>query len=290
MNKQTRLFPGIVVAAAVGVVVFVALALMGEQPAPTAVTATPQAHTSTAPDVVPPPPTALPLHENPQTGVVEQAPQDEPAPAEEDHLSDLFAQIPRTNDGDLQYGLATKRFLDSLLDSMDYRITDEELEVLKEMARLSLPGQLGEQTVNLLESYVSYRNAEKSLLASDAAPKNPMENLEQMSQLRRLHFGEEIANKMYAEEEARARYFIQSFQLAANQKLSQEEREEKASELSRELVANVGQHVSPETLASVRHRSEEMRKNGMSESDIYTMQVEALGSEKAEELQNTSSD
>lgn len=290
MNKQTRLFLGIVVAAAVGVVVFVALALMGEQPAPTAVTATPQAHTSTAPDVVPPPPTALPLPENPQTGVVEQAPQDEPAPAEEDHLSDLFAQIPRTNDGDLQYGLATKRFLDSLLDSMDYRITDEELEVLKEMARLSLPGQLGEQTVNLLESYVSYRNAEKSLLASDAAPKNPMENLEQMSQLRRLHFGEEIANKMYAEEEARARYFIQSFQLAANQKLSQEEREEKASELSRELVANVGQHVSPETLASVRHRSEEMRKNGMSESDIYTMQVEALGSEKAEELQNTSSD
>lgn len=224
-----------------------------------------------------------------QTDVASPAPQEEPTP-ESDNFSDLFTQLPRTSNGDLQYGLATKHFLDSLFDSMEYRITDEELNALKDMALSSLTGQSGEQTVSLLESYVSYRNAERSLLASDAAPKTPMESLEQMSQLRRLHFGEEIANQMYAEEEARARYMIQSMQLASNQKLSQEEREEKELELSRELVANVGSHVSPETLATVQHRSEEMRKNGMSESDIYTMQVEALGSEKAEELQSTPSD
>ncbi|MGQ9427124.1 lipase secretion chaperone [Gilvimarinus sp. F26214L] len=128
--------------------------------------------------------------------------------------------------------------LKALRDAFAYQRLDlnsVQMEELKDLIRLGLPGLPGEQTADLVGRYHDFLQARKDFDALYTEP-GMAASLEQqfadLQALRELYFGPEVSAKLFARENRDAHYMLASMQLARDESLSPDERVEKQQEIA----------------------------------------------------------
>lgn len=125
--------------------------------------------------------------------------------------------------------------LDEALDYGDLELTATDLDELRNLIRLGLPGDAGEQTAKIVGDYYQLLEAKKEFDAVYEAPGNERNyeaEYEELVALRELYLGSEVATKLFAETDKDARYMLESMRLAADTSLSPEERTEQQRALA----------------------------------------------------------
>jgi lipase chaperone LimK len=115
-----------------------------------------------------------------------------------------------------------KRSFIELMERNDPMAIDQLLAVI----RSELPGLAGEQAANIVLSYYEYRMAESELIEQNLnlIDTGSTFNYEDLVNMRRAYLGEDIAEKLFAEEEIRTRYTLAVIDLDRDPGLSSEQK------------------------------------------------------------------
>lgn len=163
-------------------------------------------------------------------------------------------------------------------------LSPEAMSGLQDVIRTGLPGQAGEEAARIFENYYQYRLAEIEFSEQLANQLPAVDHYEQMVQLRRNYLGDEIADKLFAVQDAQARHMLASIAIQKNANLTDEEKQAQQAALQAQLndrLLALGQ-LKPEEAAA--EKVERLREQGASNADIYSTRTAILGAEGAREL------
>jgi len=173
-------------------------------------------------------------------------------------------------------------------------LSPEAMSELQELIRVGLPGPAGEEAARILENYYRFRAAEtefNQLRAAQAGSNGPMGNqlptvdsYEELVALRRSYLGKEIADSLFAVEDAQARHMFAAIAIQQDADLTAEEKQARQAALQARLndrLLAVGQ-LEPEEVAAEKVRR--LRESGASNADIYSTREAMLGAQSAYEL------
>lgn len=163
-------------------------------------------------------------------------------------------------------------------------LSTEAMAGLQDVIRSGLPGPAGEEAARILENYYRYRHAEMEFNEQRDIQKSAMEHHKELMQLRRSYLGSDIADQLFAVEDAQARHMLAAIAIDQNANLTAEEKQAQQAALQEKLnnrLLAAGQ-LEPEEAAAekVRH----LREQGASSADIYASRQALLGAEGAREL------
>lgn len=221
------------------------------------------------------------------------APAERPAPAARDALPALPASLRGTEPDGALVRDADGRFVPTrdALDLFDYYLsatgeeTDAEIRARIEAAiraRLDDPAP----ALTLLDHYLAYRAKVRELFADPFTASLPLERrLQRIRELRRSHFGAEIAEALFAEEEARWRVDVERLQVLHDPALDEDERADRLAALDAELPAPVREARALATAALTLRRDEaHLRAEGASDAEIDALRESRFGPEAAARL------
>ena len=177
-------------------------------------------------------------------------------------------------------------------------LSPEAMSGLQELIRTGLPGPAGEEAAQILENYYRFRSAEaefnqqlESQLqlanASGAQAENQLptgDRYEQLVELRRSYLGKEVADSLFAVEDAQARHMFAAIAIQQNADLTAEEKRAQQENLQAQLndrLLALGQ-LEPEEAAA--EKVQRLRETGAPRADIYSARKAILGAEGAREL------
>lgn len=126
--------------------------------------------------------------------------------------------------------------------TLEGRLDTASLQELEQLIRRTLPGRAGEQTAQVVGDYYRYDRALRSFDAGAAVADDLTRasvRQEQLAALRMQYFGPEVANKLFAREQAYARYTIESMRIQAAADLSAEQKARLQARLKDGLPADV---------------------------------------------------
>lgn len=137
------------------------------------------------------------------------------------------------------------------------------------------------QAIALLDTYVAYREAARSLRARGD---DPAERLDALRRLRRAHFGEQ-AGALFGEHERAVDVAIAQRRVLQDHAAAPEDREARLSALEARLPDGE-REARAEATRPLRDRAEEdaLRAAGASDDDLYRRRVETYGEEAADRL------
>ena len=163
-------------------------------------------------------------------------------------------------------------------------LSPEAMAGLQDVIRSGLPGPAGEEAARILENYYRYRHAEMEFNAQRDPRKPPMEHHKELMQLRRGYLGRDVADQLFAVEDAQARHMLAAIAIEQDADLTADEKQAQQAALQEKLngrLLAIGQ-LEPEEAAAekVRH----LREQGASSTDIYASRKALLGAEGAREL------
>jgi lipase chaperone LimK len=149
--------------------------------------------------------------------------------------------------------------------------------------RLSPPADA--QALVFLDRYLLYRERGVALGAADPGDDDLRARFEALRSLRREIFGDELAARLWGEEEAVAEVAVRQREVAADPELSDEEKVARIEELYDELPAPM-REARRQALAAAMLRADEakIRERGGSDGDIRRLRAERFGEEAAERL------
>src|SRR5690606_29221149 len=112
-------------------------------------------------------------------------------------------EIKRDDSGKLVVDTDSLRLLDKAVRALNGSPDDSSMALLGEFIEAELPGAEGEKARKIFSTYVEYKSAEDEVVsrATDAEISTAAETLEQLSDLRRSYFGDDIAAQLFQEEE-----------------------------------------------------------------------------------------
>jgi lipase chaperone LimK len=157
---------------------------------------------------------------------------------------------------------------------------------LQDLIRIGLPGGAGEEAARILKNYYELRLAEEEFnqyLPKDGQPPN-IERYEELVQLRRRYLGDQVADQLFAVEDAQARHMFASVAIQQDTSLTDEAKQSQQAALQKQLsdrLLGLGQ-LGPEEAATAKVRV--LREQGGSSEEIYAAREAILGPEKAQEL------
>jgi lipase chaperone LimK len=178
-------------------------------------------------------------------------------------------------------------------------LSPQDMSELQELIRVGLPGPAGEEAAQILENYYRFRAAEvefngqmeNRLRMAQAGSNAQMadqlptgDRYEELVELRRNYLGKEVADSLFAVEDAQARHMFEAIDIQQNANLTAAEKQAQQAALQARLndrLLAVGE-LEPEEVAAekVRH----LRESGASSADIYSTREEMLGTQSASEL------
>jgi len=171
-------------------------------------------------------------------------------------------------------------------------LSPEAMTELQDLIRIGLPGEAGEKAARIMENYYQLRLAEDdfnqqredqlSITKVNQLPS--IDGYEELVQLRRSYLGDEIADKLFAVEDAQARHMFAAIATQQNKNLTDEEKQSQQEALQDKLndrLLALGQ-LEPEEAAAESVRR--LRNKGASSDDIYSTREAILGSERARDL------
>jgi lipase chaperone LimK len=173
-------------------------------------------------------------------------------------------------------------------------LSPEAMAGLQELIRAGLPGAAGEQAAQIFENYYRYRAAERELLQvreaqmeSNAAAGNQLPSIdryEELVKLRRSYLGNDVADRLFAVEDANARHMFAALAIERNPDLTAEQKQAELSALQARLNAHLVSigHLDP--AESAEDQVLRLRETGASGADIYSARKEILGADGAREL------
>lgn len=173
-------------------------------------------------------------------------------------------------------------------------LSPQAMSELQELIRVGLPGQAGEQAAQILEDYYRYRSAEVEFnreienqltMAGRTGNELPTgDRYEDLVELRRSYLGKEVADSLYAVEDAQARHMFAALAIQQNADLTAEQKKAQQAALQERLndqLLALGQ-LEPQEAAAEKVRR--LRETGAASADIYSTRKEILGAESAREL------
>jgi lipase chaperone LimK len=139
---------------------------------------------------------------------------------------------------------------------------------------------------DLLARYLAYRSAVAELAATGQDAADLDKRLQLLRELRRAHFGAEVAAALFAEDEQVARVALERERLRRDPSLSEAERERRIAALRDELPASV-RAAQDAAVAPLRLLQDErrLRAEGASEAEIRLLREERFGPEAADRLE-----
>lgn len=149
-------------------------------------------------------------------------------------------------------------------------------------ARLADPGP----ALALLDRYLAYREAARALFVDENAAELSLERrLQRIRELRREHFGAELAEALFGEEEERWRVDVERLRVARDPALGEAERAARLAALEAELPAAVREARDAATAALALRRDEaRLRAAGGSEAEVHALREARFGPAAAERL------
>ncbi len=170
-------------------------------------------------------------------------------------------------------------------------LSPEAMAELQALIRVGLPGPAGEEAARILENYYRFRAAETEFNQLRIAREKSngsmgkqlptVDSYEELVALRRSYLGKDVADGLFAAEDAQARHMLavlaveQDAALTAEQKQAQQAALQ--AQLNERLVA-IGQ-LTPEEAAAERVR--QLRESGASNADIHATREAMLGAQDA---------
>lgn len=140
--------------------------------------------------------------------------------------------------------------------------------------------------LELLDRYLAYREEVRAFFEEENAAALPLERrLQRIRELRRAHFGAELADALFAEEEERWRVDLERLRVLQDPTLAAEERTRRLEALDAELPESVREARSAATAALALRRDEaRLRAEGASDAEIGALREARFGPEAAERL------
>jgi lipase chaperone LimK len=147
-----------------------------------------------------------------------------------------------------------------------------------------LTGPAAARAIALLDHYIDYREATRAL--RDDGSTDLAGRLDALRGLRRKHFGEEDATKLFGEQERADAVAIEQRRVSEDRSLSPEERDQRLARLEQDLPESIRAPRS-EAVRPQRQQAEEqaMRAEGAGDEEIRRHRVETVGEEAADRLE-----
>jgi len=151
--------------------------------------------------------------------------------------------------------------------------------------RSRVDGPAAIEAAKLLDEYLAYRKDEGGLELPKGAGDDPEARLAAISELRKKHFGEDAAEKLFGDEEREGEVAAASSKVRQDDSLTDEERERRVAELEEGLPAAAREAREASTVAlRARDEAAAMRAEGASAEEIHAARAETLGEEAADRL------
>ena len=157
-------------------------------------------------------------------------------------VADIYLTLQRIKldeSGNLILDQVVLQALNNALLYADIDWTEEKLQSFQQIVQDGLPMAAGEQAVQIIGDYFHYLQARQEwfeLTGNPPSAADSMAGFETLMALRRTYLGDDVANRLFAQEEAEARYMMQSMELAANRQLSAEERRQQQQSLYQQFA------------------------------------------------------
>ncbi len=150
-----------------------------------------------------------------------------------------------------------------------------------------LPAAAAREAEAFLDRYLAYR-AEAARMAADerlAESADLERRLQWLRELRRKHFGAELAAALFGEEEHAVEVALARRRVAADASLDENERRARLEALEKEQSESVrAVHESASLPLRLRQEERALRDAGASEAEIRAVREQTLGAEAAERL------
>lgn len=221
-----------------------------------------------------------------QTYSEQENPADEVVPYDVVRIYNILQTVQINEYGQVVPDHAAKQALDKGFDDLGPDISPEAMAELQKLIRIGLPGEAGEEAAEIMASYYQFRLAEEEFnrqieLDNQVAV---IDRYDELVQLRRDFLGDELANQLFAVEDTQTKHLMAAFAIHQNSDLSDEEKQAQQGVLEEKFndrLLDLGE-LSPEIAAA--EKVQQLRQQGASGSDIYTVRESLLGSARAREL------
>jgi lipase chaperone LimK len=197
------------------------------------------------------------------------------------------------SNGELILDARTLPKLDILLGSLPPNPGRTDMQRVEEAALAGLPATAQAKALRALHGYIAYRKAEEELGAAQAEPgSDPMKSaikpeqaLEQVIALRRQHLGKEVADALFAVQEAQAKFDLEIARIEADPTLTGHDKAKRIAALRKAVPPEIAHHgaESPEG-ESVEEKVALLRQGGGAEADVQRLRKQYLGEEGAREI------
>jgi len=146
-----------------------------------------------------------------------------------------------------------------------------------------LTGPAAARAIALLDHYIDYREATRALRDDGSADLG--ERLDTLRGLRRRHFGEEDATKLFGEQERADAVAIEQRRVGEDRSLSPEERAQRLARLEEDLPDSI-RATRSEAIRPQQQQADEqaMRAEGAGDEEIRRHRIETVGVEAADRL------
>jgi len=128
--------------------------------------------------------------------------------------------------------------LNTALANNKLKLEDETLEKLQDLIKQGLPGDAGEQTAQIVTDYYQYLGAKSEFNSLYETRDNTDRNIEnheaqynELSALRELYLGTDVADQLFATANANSQYMFDSMKLEANTSLSEKEKKQQQAKI-----------------------------------------------------------
>lgn len=178
-----------------------------------------------------------------------------------------------------------------VLDFFDYYLSatgEEPLERIVERIRRAIRARLDDPApaLALLERHLAYREEVRRLVGTEGLDALPLERrLQRLREIRRGVFGAADAERLFGEEEARAREAIERRRIALDPSLEEGERAERLAALDADLPPEVRDRRERATVARrVLEQERRLREEGASDAELFAARADRFGEAAAERL------
>jgi len=206
----------------------------------------------------------------------------------------IDGMYPVDSDGNLVLSDAIKHRFEYFLSTMGEFPLEQVLQMVKEDISMNLQSPAKEQALKLFDDYVAYKYAlvelEKNFESPTSYEVNDIERfryqLEQLRNKRREYLDGDAVDAFFGFDELYDDFMLSQLDIQNNSQLSPEEKQQQIKELEQTLPIEL-QQMRDETqrVSTVFELTQDMKKNGANESEIFDYNSQEFGQAAAERLQ-----
>jgi len=156
-------------------------------------------------------------------------------PFDVEYIYNALQSVKLDENGDVVIDHDAMKALDETLAYDGLKLDSQALSDLQDLIKLGLPGKAGEQTAQVVGDYYQLLGAQKEFLSLYSETGNLDDyrtQYEELSALRELYLGSEVAAKLFEVSNADARYMYESMTLEANTSLTDNEKKKMLAEIT----------------------------------------------------------